>query len=612
MISKLSTSTLTKFRAIPTQTLVDALWVMGWPNAALPSSIKPVLPPSTDYDHASTAGQAVTLQFVPQRPDIASDKPAGVASPEYQAFELCDSDSVLVASSVGPYDSIGGDIKFLRLAQKKTAGVVTDGSIRDTEILSTYKVPIFSSGSTARQGPAFMQPWDVNTVVNIGGVAVRPGDIVVGDADGVVIIPLAVHEEVLEIAEEREAVESVIRAELEENPGSPGQYYPFRPPVSLSSPLGALLQRKLPHTPLLQQQQQQQQQSRQQHSSSRGRSFTTSSSSRSREEPTLPETMRSMVVPKTGDSDVMTMVDTTPLPDVPNGHVLVRNHYSGVNFIDTYHRSGLYARELPFTAGQEGSGVVVRSDNDEFPVGAAVAYSTLGTYTEYTAVPTSKLLSVPENVSLSDAASLVVQGLTAHYLTTDAHAGLIQPGQWMLIHAAAGGTGQLAVQMAKRKGYHVIGTCSTNKMNIVKNLGANAVIDYGIENVVERVMEITNGVGVHCALDGVGKTTSESSLDSLAQRGICVFFGNASGPVEPVSPLRLIGKSTFVTRPKLLDYTRTREELSLRAKETFQWAGDGSLKVAVDRIFPLSEAKDAHDYIEAGKTTGKLLLDCRE
>jgi NADPH:quinone reductase len=592
-ITKLSKTTLTKFRSIPTQTLVDALWVMGWPNAALPSSIKPVLPPSKDFNVASTAGQAVTLRFVPQRPDIASDKPTGVASPEYEAFELCDSDSVLVASSVGPYDSIGGDIKFLRLAQKETAGVVTDGSIRDTEILSTYKVPIFSNGSTARQGPAFMQPWEVNSVLDIGGVAVRPGDIIVGDTDGVVVVPLSVHEEVLEIASEREAVEEIIRAELEENPGSPGQYYPFRPPVSLSSPLGGLLQRKLPSTPLLQQ----------------ARAFTSTATVQSRGEPTLPDTMRSVVVPQTGASDVMTLVENAPLPDVPDGCVLVRNHYSGVNFIDTYHRSGLYARELPFIAGQEASGVVARSSDPNFPVGSAVAYSTLGTYTEYTAVPTAKLLSVPDNVSLSDAASLVVQGLTAHYLTTDAHANLIQPGQWMLIHAAAGGTGQLAVQMAKRKGYNVIGTCSKKKMSIVDNLGADAVIDYGTENVVERVMEITNGVGVHCALDGVGKSTADSSLDSLAQRGICVYFGNASGPVEPVSPLRLIGKSSFVTRPKLLDYTRNREELSMRADETFQWVAEGTLDVSVDRIFPLTEAKEAHDYIEAGKTTGKLLID---
>ena len=297
-----------------------------------------------------------------------------------------------------------------------------------------------------------------------------------------------------------------------------------------------------------------------------------------------------------------------PLP----GQVLVENHYSGINFIDTYHRSGLYARELPFVAGQEAGGVVAQSDDPAFPVGTAVAYSTLGTYSEYTAVPSAKLLTVPDHLPLDQATSLVVQGLTAHYLTTDAHANLIAPGQWMLIHAAAGGTGQLAVQMAKAQGYKVIGTCSASKMPIAKACGCDAVVDYNAEDVVARVMEITDGVGVHCALDGVGKSTADSSLDSLAQRGICVFFGNASGPVEPVSPLRLIGKSTFVTRPKLLDYTKDREELDRRAKETFEWAANGTVKVSVDRVFGLGEAKEAHDYIEGGKTTGKLLLNCRE
>ena len=298
MSIKLAQSTLTKFGKIPTQTLVDALWVMGWPNAALPSTITPVLHNQDNQPMANTVGQAVTLRFVPQRPDIASDKPTGVQSPEYEAFELCDASSVLVASAVGPFDSIGGDIKFLRLAQKQTAGVVTDGSIRDTGILSTYNVPIFSNGATARQGPAFMQPWEVNTVLDIGGVAVRPGDIVVGDRDGVVVVPLSVHEEVLAIALEREAVEDVIKTELEQNPGSPGQYYPFKPPVALSSPLGALLQKKLPNTPLLQQQ---------------ARAFSSSAMA------SLPATMRSVVVPATGDSGVMELRTDTPLPECAPG-----------------------------------------------------------------------------------------------------------------------------------------------------------------------------------------------------------------------------------------------------------------------------------------------------
>jgi len=244
---KLSSETLSRFGKIPTQTLVDALWVMGWPNIALASSIKPVIPIKK-----SAVGQAVTLRFVPQRPDIAADKPKASESPEYVAFEMCGPDNILVACAIGPFDSIGGDIKFLRLAQRSCAGVITNGSVRDTSILETYKVPIFASGSTARQGPAFMQPWEVNTVVDMGeGVAVRPGDIIVADADGVVAVPLDVHEKVLEIASEREAVEEIIREELEANPGSPGKYYPFRPPIDPSSPLGELLREKLPESALL-------------------------------------------------------------------------------------------------------------------------------------------------------------------------------------------------------------------------------------------------------------------------------------------------------------------------------------------------------------------------
>ena len=170
---------------------------------------------------------------------------------------------------------------------------------------------------------------------------------------------------------------------------------------------------------------------------------------------------------------------------------------------------------------------------------------------------------------------------------------------------------QFAVQMARAQGYKVIGTCSAGKMAIAEGLGCDEVVDYNSESVVDRVMEITRGEGVHCVLDGVGNSTAESSLDSLAVRGICVFFGNASGPVDPFSPLRLVGRSNFVTRPKLLDDTRTTEELMHRAKETFNWVQEGKVQVCIDTTFHLSEATAAHEYIEAGKTTGKVLLDCR-
>ncbi len=237
---------LGRFRGVSTQALVDALWVMGWPNAMMtgPRGI-------AGSNQERCVGQAVTLRFVPQRPDIAADKPAGIESPEYRAFELCDPNSVLVCASVGPWDSVGGDIKFLRLAQRRVGGLVTDGSVRDTHELKTYGFPVFAHATTSRQGPAFMQPWDVNSVVGVGGVVVRPGDIVVGDVDGVVCVPFVEHLKVLDIAEEREAIEDIIKAELINEPGSPGQYYPFRPPVARDSPLGRLLAEKRPQSPVL-------------------------------------------------------------------------------------------------------------------------------------------------------------------------------------------------------------------------------------------------------------------------------------------------------------------------------------------------------------------------
>lgn len=205
---------------LPTQTLVDGLWVNDWPQSMIQGA-RPLFP------GMQMVGRAVTLRFVPHRPDILADKPKGEASPEYTAFELCGPTEVLVASSVGPWESIGGDIKFLRLKQRSVAGVVTDGSVRDTAQLREYGLPVFAHASTAKQGPAVMQPWAVNDVISCGGVVVRPGDVIVGDDDGVVVVPATMAEAVLETAVEREAIEQVIKKELERNPGSPGKYYPF-------------------------------------------------------------------------------------------------------------------------------------------------------------------------------------------------------------------------------------------------------------------------------------------------------------------------------------------------------------------------------------------------
>eukprot|EP00035_Acanthoeca_spectabilis_P037548 m.45940 g.45940 ORF g.45940 m.45940 type:complete len:617 (-) comp8698_c0_seq2:140-1990(-) len=572
-----------------TQALVDALWMEGYPPAMIEGS-RPL-----DSTNAKLAGVAVTLRFVPHRPDIVKDKPAGEESPEYVAFEKCGPDQVLVMSSIGPWESVGGDIKFLRLKQRGVAGLVTDGSVRDTGALLGYGFPVFSHSTTANQGPAAMQPWAVDDVVMVGGVAVRPGDYLVGDQDGVVVIPSTMAEDVLRLAHEREEVEDVIKEELTANPGPPGKYYPFRKPVAEASPLGHLLTTRGIS-----------------HHFAQTRSLQTSAASAAPPPLERLERMKAVVVSEPGDTSVLEVKEVFRPYDLKDGEVLVRNAHAGVNFIDTYHRSGLYKRDLPFILGQEGAGEIYQStpaaEAEGFFIGTPVAYSVLGTYCEFTVVPTRALLRVSEGLDLKAACTIPVQGLTAHYLIHDAHRGAVQPGDWMLIHAAAGGTGQIAVQLAKRAGYNVIGSASSAKLELCHSIGCDAVIDYGNEDVAARVMEITGGVGASAVLDGVGKSTYQASLASLARRGVCVFFGNASGPVPPIAPLELVAKSAFITRPKLNDYTTTREELDYRANDVFAALADGDLEIKIDTTFPLDDVQEAHRYLEAGRTTGKVLL----
>jgi len=330
--------------------------------------------------------------------------------------------------------------------------------------------------------------------------------------------------------------------------------------------------------------------------------------------------MKAAVIRETGDAHALKVEPDFPVPELKPGGVIVKNQFAGINFIDTYHRKGLYPRELPFVGGQEGGGTVAAVSDEAaaegIKVGDRVAYSVLGTYSEYTAVPAAKLLPVPDGISLEVATSCVVQGLTAHYLTTSAHAGLIQPGEWCLIHGVGGGTCQWAAQMAKLRGFKVIGTVSKGKQSVAEALGCDELIvldefpgaayeDYESVDVVGKVKEITGGEGVKCVIDGIGKNTMDISIESLARRGIFVSFGNASGAVPAFPVLRLIGKSAYVTRPKLLDYTTNREELVERSSEIFGWLMDGKLKVSVDTTFPLEQAAEGHLYLEAGKSTEK-------
>lgn len=229
---------LAKLGSLSTQALVDGLWVMGWPSAQIDGA-RPLA------KGMKCVGRAVTLRFVPARPDIAADKPPGGNSPEYEAFELCGPNEVLVMSSVGPWESVGGDIKFLRLKQLKIGGLVTDGSVRDTDEIINYGFPCFSYSTTARQGPAAMQPWECNGVVSLSGTVVRPGDAIIGDQDGVVCVPAKVAEKVYNIAHGREVIEGIVKEELSKNPGPPGKFYPFMSgKIKVDSPLGQLLASK--------------------------------------------------------------------------------------------------------------------------------------------------------------------------------------------------------------------------------------------------------------------------------------------------------------------------------------------------------------------------------
>ena len=220
-LAPISETTLATLRGIPTQTLIDALWVKNWPMSMIEGA-RPFQPGQ------HMAGRAVTLRFVPHRPDLAQDKPKGEQSAEYLAFELCGPGEVLVIDALGwQYSSIGGDIKFLRLHQRQVGGLVTDGGVRDSNTLKRYGFPVYSASTTAKQGPAEFWPWQVNDAIQCGGVLVRPGDAIVGDDDGAVVVPQSLVDEVIEIAREREEVEEVIKAQLEVEQCSPGKYYPF-------------------------------------------------------------------------------------------------------------------------------------------------------------------------------------------------------------------------------------------------------------------------------------------------------------------------------------------------------------------------------------------------
>ncbi len=320
--------------------------------------------------------------------------------------------------------------------------------------------------------------------------------------------------------------------------------------------------------------------------------------------------MKAIRVAEFGSPDVL-QVKQKPQPAPGPDEILVKVHAAGVNFIDVYHRTGRYPVALPLTPGMEAAGEVaaVGMDVSRFERGDRVAYAMgLGSYAEYATVPADKAVLVPDAVDFREAAAVMLQGMTAHYLSHSTYP--LREHEVVLIHAAAGGVGSLLVQMAKLRGAHVIGTTSTEeKARAAGELGADEMILYTETDFEKEVDRITAGQGVDVVYDGVGKTTFRKSLNCLGQRGMMVLFGQASGPVEPIDPQVLNQKgSLYLTRPSLGHYVANREELEGRAADLFEWIESGQLAVRIDRTFPLARAADAHRYIEGRKTRGKLLL----
>ncbi len=300
-----------------------------------------------------------------------------------------------------------------------------------------------------------------------------------------------------------------------------------------------------------------------------------------------------------------------PTPQPGPGEVLVKVAYSGVNFIDTYHRSGLYKLPLPAVIGSEASGTVEKLGEGVtgFKVGERVAYTLArGSYAEYHAVPASNLVKIPEGVDDATAAASMLQGCTAHYLTHSTFP--LKRGQTALVHAAAGGTGRLIVQMATMIGARVISTVGSEaKAKLTLGDGASDAILYNTQDFVAETKRLTDGKGVEVVYDGVGQATLLKGFDCLKPRGMMVAFGNASGPAAPVDLLMLSQKgSLYVTRPTLFTYIASREDLEWRSSDMFRWIGEGKLKINIDKIYPLSEAAQAQRDLEGRKTTGKLLL----
>ena len=321
--------------------------------------------------------------------------------------------------------------------------------------------------------------------------------------------------------------------------------------------------------------------------------------------------MNAIRIDQFGGAEQLRLVEGLPDLEPAAGEVRIAVEVSGVNFIDIYHRTGLYPLALPLTPGVEGAGTIdaVGADVRGFSPGDCVAWvSVPGSYADQALVPADRVIPVPNGVEVAAAAALMLQGMTAHYLVNDTYP--LATGTRALVHAAAGGVGRLLVQLAKQRGAMVFATVSTDKKaRMVTALGADAVIRYERDDVAAEVAMLTEGAGVAVVYDAVGQATLEGSLASLGRRGMLVSYGNASGAITDFSPLRLSQSgSLYLTRPTLADYIVERQELLQRAEQLFALVSAGSLEVLVHREYPLADARQAHIDLASRGTAGKLLL----
>lgn len=320
--------------------------------------------------------------------------------------------------------------------------------------------------------------------------------------------------------------------------------------------------------------------------------------------------MQAIQILQPGGPEALTLREL-PTPTPGPSEALIRIEASGVNFIDVYFREGRYPAPLPYTLGQEAAGIIIAlgpGSSEGFKVGDRVAWCSVpGTYAQLAIAPVSRLVHVPDAVTMQQAAAAMLQGMTAHYLAHSTYP--LHPGSEILVHAGAGGVGLLLTQIAKSLGARVITTVSNEeKAELSRSAGADEVILYTREGFAAAVKKLAPG-GLHAVYDSVGKSTFEQSLSVLRPRGFLVLFGASSGPVPPFDLIRLSQMgSLYVTRPTLKDYIATREELEQRAGDVLNAVADGTLNLRIEHIYPLTDAMHAHQDLEGRKTTGKLLL----